>query len=382
MVVILFLALAAGMPGPAATQDKSDLAGQWTLNRAVSQFPAEIGFNVDFAPLGGSGPGADGPGGRRGSRGAAVPAIRRRPESEDDARRVQLLTGEVRTPSAHLTIVDTPAAVTVTDEKGRSRTFHPNGKEESLQLDTVPVGVTATREAGRLTVRYRVEEGRELRYTYSRAASPPQLVVSVQFVERGNNGDVRWVYEPATAADTLAASAAAINRAAVSPGAGTPGSAGPLQAASTGAAPAQTFNQQPDAELRGIKKLGVVVEELSSQAAACGLSQSTLETAVSKRLTDAGLTVIRNSDQDTYVYVNVITSSVSNGLCVSRYDAFLYTYTTATLSYQTAPVLVQVSLLHKGSIAGGSPAAHADGVVRGVQDYVDLFVTRIRDANK
>jgi hypothetical protein len=293
-----------------------------------------------------------------------------------------VLTAEVRTPSARQTIVDTPAAVTVIDDQGRSRTFHPNGKEESLQLDSVPVVVTATRDAGRLVVRYQVEEGRELRYTYSRSATPRQLVVTVQFVERGNGGEIRRVYEPATAADTLAASAGAGSRA--TQGAGTTAGDGgrPLLAASTGAAPAQTMNQQPGAELKGIKKLGVVIEELSSQAAACGLTQGALEAAVSKRLTDAGLTVIRNSDQDTYVYVNVITSSVSTGLCVSRYDAFLYTYTTATLSYQPAPVLVQVSLLHKGSIAGGGPAAHADAVVRGVQQYVDQFVTSIRDANK
>jgi hypothetical protein len=112
------------------------------------------------------------------------------------------------------------------------------------------------------------------------------------------------------------------------------------------------------------------------------LKQSTLETAVSTRLSNAGFKVLANSDEDTYIYVNVITSSLSNGLCVSRYDAFLYTHTTARLSYHDTPVLVQVSLLHKGGIAGGAPAAHAEGVLRGVNEYVDQFSSRIRDANK
>ena len=146
--------------------------------------------------------------------------------------------------------------------------------------------------------------------------------------------------------------------------------------------PAQTFNQQPDAELKGLTKLGIVVEGLSPQAAACGLNQAALETAVSTRLSNAGFKVLPNSDEDTYIYVNVITSSLSNGLCVSRYDAFLYTHTTAKLSYHETPVLVQVSLLHKGGIAGGAPAAHAEGVLRGVNEYVDQFSTRIHDANK
>ena len=83
------------------------------------------------------------------------------------------------------------------------------------------------------------------------------------------------------------------------------------------------------------------MEELSPLAAACGLNQGTLETTLSKRLADAGLRVRRNSDEDTYLYINVIISSVSTGWCVSRYDAFLYT-----------------------------------------QEYVDQFLTRIRDANK
>jgi hypothetical protein len=40
--------------------------------------------------------------------------------------------------------------------------------------------------------------------------------------------------------------------------------------------------------------LGVVVEDLSPQAAACGLNQGTIETAVMKSLSDAGLKVLRN----------------------------------------------------------------------------------------
>jgi hypothetical protein len=94
------------------------------------------------------------------------------------------------------------------------------------------------------------------------------------------------------------------------------------------------------------------------------LNQNNLETSVSKRLSDAGFTVHRNSDEDTYVYVNIITTSLSTGLCVSRYDVILYTHTTAKLSYQQTPVLVEVSLLHKGGIAGGAPAAHAESVLR------------------
>jgi hypothetical protein len=361
LAAILVGTMVVGITRPAVVwaQDKENLSGRWALNRELSQFPREIGFGVDWLSTAASGqePTTNGGRGRRGPGGGRAGAFPARSESADDAKRAQQLTAEVRKPSAYLTIAETQNAVTITDDQGQSRTFHPDGKSDVLQLDGVPVGVTTKRDAGRLMVVYHVQQERELRYSYSRTASPPQLVVEVQFVERSGGDRVRRVYETASApASTVE----------------TP----------PDRLPAQTFNQQPDAELKGLTKLGIVVEGLSPQAAACGLNQAALETAVSTRLSDAGFKVLPNSDEDTYIYVNVITSSLSNGVCVSRYDAFLYTHTTAKLSYHETPVLVQVSLLHKGGIAGGAPAAHAQGVLRGVNEYVDQFSTRIRDANK
>jgi hypothetical protein len=54
----------------------------------------------------------------------------------------------------------------------------------------------------------------------------------------------------------------------------------------------------------------------------------------------------------------------------------------ATLSYQVAPALVQVSLLHKGGLTGGAPAAHGEAVTGGVKQYVDEFGARIKAANR
>jgi hypothetical protein len=58
------------------------------------------------------------------------------------------------------------------------------------------------------------------------------------------------------------------------------------------------------------------------------------------------------------------------------------THAMASLSYQQTPSLVEISLLHEGGITGGNPAAHAENVTHGLLQYVDQFVTRIRDANK
>ena len=67
---------------------------------------------------------------------------------------------------------------------------------------------------------------------------------------------------------------------------------------------------------------------------------------------------------------------------MSRYDAFLYTQATAKLSYHDQPVLVQVSLMHRGGMSSSSPTTHLPTVVRGLEGYVDVFATQVHDANK
>ncbi len=359
-------------------QNAPDFNGRWTLSPTLSQMPKEIGFSVDWAtPFVPGSPESSGGGGRRRGGGGNRPGQPYLPhaESADEALRLRQLTDEVRQPPSHLTIVDTPAEVTITNpDRDQSRKFHPNGRDEVIQLDGTDVGINAKRDAGRLVVLYAIEQGRQIRYTYVRNTSPSQVIVGVEFVGRGGGDQVKLVYEPRKADEPD------------KPVAPTAPTAPAGTAPATGQQPQQQqqqpINQGPDAELRGLKKIGVVVEGLSQQAAGCGLKQDALESSVTKHLTDAGFTVPRNTDEDTYIYVNVMTASLSNGYCVSRYDASLNSHTTATLTYQSAPVLVEVSLLHKGGIAGGTPAVHADGVLKGLLDYIDGFVARSRDANK
>jgi hypothetical protein len=146
--------------------------------------------------------------------------------------------------------------------------------------------------------------------------------------------------------------------------------------------PLPAASQQPGAELKGLSALGIVVEELAPAATNCGLRQAAIETAVAKSFSDAGLRVVRNSDEDTYVYVHVMTTAMTTGFCFSRYDVTLYSYTTAKMSYGTAPVLAQVSLLHKGGQVGGGASDHTAVVNRSLKQYADEIAAQIRDANK
>jgi hypothetical protein len=372
--LFLMTAAASGLsPALLRAQTASPLAGVWTLNRSLSEFPRDIGFNAPWigTPSGnGQSAGSNGAGGGRrgsaggaGNRGSAAP-FSGRVESSEDAQQVQVLTAEARNPPARLTVVDTPAAITITNDLGQSRTLNPDGREASIDVQGVPIRVVSKREGDRLVVAYRVEQDRELRYTYSYTADPSRLVVDVQFLEHGAGDKARRVYEPGAAPQIVA-----------SPGATS-------APAASGQSGTETFDQRPGAELRGLRSLGILVEDLSAQAAACGINHDTIENALSKRLTDGGFVIRRNSDEDTYVYVNVMTTSVANGLCVSRYDAFLYTHATTRLSYRDQSVLVQVSLMHRGGIGSSAPAAHGAAVLRGLEDYVDLMVTQIHDANK
>jgi hypothetical protein len=382
-------------PASARSQDSGNLTGRWVLNRSQSQVDKEVGFNPDWLIAGvgsaqrESGGGGGGGRGRRGSGGGQQGGFAAPRESEEDARRVQQLSAEVRMPSPHLTITDTRGTVTITDADDVSRTLHTDGKDDYLQVHGLPITAVTVRDSGHVVVRYKVEQGRELRYTYTREAAGPKLTVDIQFVERGGVADtVRRVYDligpddpfpttPDVRSKTDTGANAAVP--AVPPTAGLPGAA---PAAASGAAPPEPSNQQPGAELKGLTRLGIVIEALGAQAASCGLTEAALEAAVAGKLKSAGFTVLTNTDdEDSYVYVNVITGSLSTGSCVSRFDVTVYTHTTARLTYQPSPVLVQVSLLHKGGISGGAAAGHAATVVKGVSEYLDEFITRIKAAN-
>ncbi len=366
LVLVSFVtaAVAAPLPARARAQNASPLAGTWTLNRSLSEFPGDIGFDMSWmlASSGGSqGAGStDGGRGRRGSA-ARLPA---RPESYDDAQRVQLLTAEARTPPVRLIVVETSVGVTITNELGQSRTFHGDAKEGSIEFQGVPIGVTSKREGDRLVVLYRVDQDRAVRYTYAHSADPPRLVVDVQFLEHGAGDKARRVYEPGVGTETV-----------------TPANTATATASYTQRA-SETLDQRPGADLKGLKSLGIVIEDLGASSIACGLSHDGIERALSKRLTDGGFVVRKNLNDDTYVYINVMTTSLPNGTCVSRYDAFLYTNATARLSYHDQPVLAQVSLMHRGAIGGSALEAHGPTVVHGLESFIDLFITQIHEANK
>src|SRR5262249_55489336 len=142
------------VPSPPA--QPASIAGIWVLNPALTARPDEIGFNPDWAAGAGGESGSGGrPGGGRGRRGGGgrsgggnmgVPAISH--ESMDDGARVQQLTLEARTPPGHITIVQKPDSISIADDQGHSRTFHPTGQVEDHTIGTTPLPTTTRWDKG------------------------------------------------------------------------------------------------------------------------------------------------------------------------------------------------------------------------------------------
>ena len=392
---LLMAACVAGVSGqgkPAATAPV-DLDGSWKLNRELSQFPSDLGFGMDV--VGGGKTTMTDPGRGGGGQSVSPGLVANRPASREEAQNSRQLVDEVRNPPASLTIAQSGGAIVVTDERGRARTYYPDGREAFTPLDAAPVATVARWEAGRLIIRYKVEPGREVRYTVSRKATPPQLVIQAELLERGGRDNVVRIYEPATPAEPAAAAPAPQQTPPVVPlPSQRPGTAPPAQAPPPAGAPRPlapavpasaapaNLDQTPGAELKGLSALGVVVEDLGAEAAACGLKQEAIEAAAAKSVSAAGLKVLRDTDEDTYVYIRVMTAAAAAGTCISRYDAFVYSYTAATMSYGSRPALVQVSLLNRGGMAAGPVKTHGESVMRALTQYVDQFAAQIRDANK
>jgi hypothetical protein len=373
---------------PAERQASSpSIAGVWVLNPALTQKPAEIGFSPDWGPERGGEQGGGSAGGGRGRRGGGGFGGASRPqalmESPEDSTRLQQLTGEARTPPDHITIVQKTDSVSIADDQGHSRTFHPDGHQEELTIGTVALPTTARWDGASLVVTFDVESGRQLRYTFTPTADPTRLLVDIRFIEHGREGDeVKLTYEPPDAHDRAVLSGAApgLPPPDKPPAGGVP--AAPADAAGAAAPPARPPVLPPGSELRGITVIGTVVEDLTAQAAACGLDQNRIRTSVARILADAGFKTQPYGNEESYVLVSVVTSRLSDGVCVSRYDVSLMANGDANFPYLKGTVMVEVPLLRQGGMAGGSPAQHASGVMDAITKAVTSFVAQIRAAGK
>jgi hypothetical protein len=322
VVLAAFVATSSHSTLSRAARSAFIAGGRWTLNRQQSELPSEVGFGLGVTPARKCGWRVEATTAALAARHGPVPGCLG--GESDDAKRVQLLTAG---PHAVLVAGHHRDADFCHAERRSSADPHvpPIAETGRLSIGDVPVAATTKREGGTVVMRYQVEEGRELQYSYTVRSAPRQLVVDMRFVERGGGNVIRRIYDPLGVDDPLPPPSVAnpprLPRSI--PTATAPPTATPAPTSSAAAPPPQPaapppMVQTPDAELKGLARLGLVVEDLSQQAAACGLTPAALDAAVRQPLVDAGLKIVRDTDDDTYLYVNVITTRMPNGTCASR----------------------------------------------------------------
>jgi hypothetical protein len=184
----LICAICTLLPLVASGQNPVDLSGKWTLDTVLSDSPEQIAaaIRIDVgqgggeSPLGESGSGGFGQGNgrRRGAEPRSSGAQNRQPNAEEQ-KRIDELTESLRYPPTALTIAQTAAAITVTDEQQRARTLTPNGKREKQTVGSTSLEVATRWEGPQLVSEQDLGGGRLVRYTYSIVPTTKQLLVRV-----------------------------------------------------------------------------------------------------------------------------------------------------------------------------------------------------------
>jgi hypothetical protein len=191
-------------------QGRPDLSGEWTLNRDLSEFPKEVGFDPNWGDSASGntqgGTARSGGGGRGGGRGGGggggslrVPPAGGHFQSEEDVKKMRELVQEVKEPPVQITISRTDTTVSLADPRGRTRRFNTNGKEDTIQLDAGPIGAVTKWDGAELLIRYRVDKDQDLVYRYGRVPGNDRLQVRVQFLDHGRGAVITRVYDPVPA---------------------------------------------------------------------------------------------------------------------------------------------------------------------------------------
>lgn len=211
-----------------APQKHPDFSGAWAFNASQSDQPRNPNGRGDDtgqtnAPAagpttgnggyggrggrGGFGGGGFGGGGFGGGRGRGAGGLGGAGQASrgntDDRVKTLELTDEIRNPPASLTITQKGDTVTILDANNHTRVFHTTGKKDTQQLEAVKVDTKTTWDGERLVTEYDLGNDRKLRYTYSIADDPRQLLVEVAF-QNGKNAPARadvtkFVYDLAPA---------------------------------------------------------------------------------------------------------------------------------------------------------------------------------------
>jgi hypothetical protein len=196
LLILLFLViLGTAAPRLHAADPTSRLAGRWTIDKEHSEFPADMGFEVEVDAAAEGSAASVNPSRGRGRTGGASSSLAIAHEGEQTLKILGDVTDEAEHPWPVLTIGAADGVVTITDGGAQTRRFHP-GKDDEQRLADGGITTHTKWDKNALVVDYEVEKDRDVRYTYSRASDTAPLAVEVSFRDHGHGDTVRRMYLP------------------------------------------------------------------------------------------------------------------------------------------------------------------------------------------
>jgi len=184
-----------------------DFSGTWTLDRRMSDDPAQANFEAPRQAQGNSNRrrGSAGGFGGRGIYGGGSSANRSTPTESltpEERARLAALTTELKTASATLTIEHHDPSFGVTDARGTTLLLDTSGAKHDHTVGDATLTSTTHWLDGRIVTEFAIGGTRTLVYTYTLLPKTRQLVLRVrpQFGDRPAGGanapELKLVYVP------------------------------------------------------------------------------------------------------------------------------------------------------------------------------------------
>jgi hypothetical protein len=202
-------------PATSATDTtRPNFSGTWSLDRGISNDPAQASFD---APRNQNGQRSGGSGGSRsrggfggggfgggGGYGGSRSGNRNLPPapSTDEQARLKALTDQLKTEFTTLVISHHDPSFVINDAKDHTQFFQTTGSTDDHQLGTVTVSSTTRWDGPRLITEYSLSSRQKLVYTFTMLPATKQLVLRVRLDategRRTEGAELKLVYKQAS----------------------------------------------------------------------------------------------------------------------------------------------------------------------------------------
>jgi hypothetical protein len=178
-------------PATTSTDARPNFSGTWSLDRGISNDPAQASFDAPrnqngqrSGGRGGSGRrgGFGGIGGFGGGFGGSRPGNRDAAPSTttDEQSRLQALTDQLKKEFTTLVISHHDPSFVINDAKDHTQFFQTTGSTDDHQLGSVTVSSTTRWDGPRLVTEYSLSSRQKLVYTFTLLPATRQLVLRVR----------------------------------------------------------------------------------------------------------------------------------------------------------------------------------------------------------